>query len=178
MVISYIVFECLLYLIQTFCVPVVTWQSICFRKFCGRWFLKCVGSWEGWNSAQWFVKAEEWWDSVPLLFSRVLFSPEYSFFLLRWQVGKKKNSNVPAGLFFQHAGHRYDAVGGKAPWTNRDLQSLKGTSRIWDKISASVDHYSIWVAICPQTFFTALTWWRVVYLKLISSPFCSVASLL
>ena len=109
------------------------------------------------NPAQWFVKAEEWWDSVPLLFSHVLFSPEYSFFLLRWQVGKKKNSNVPAGLFFQHAGHRYDAVGGKAPWTNRDLRSLKGTSRIWDKISASVDHYSIWVAICPQTFFTALT---------------------
>ena len=24
-----------------------------------------------------------------------------------WQVGKKKNSNVPSGLFFQHAGHRF-----------------------------------------------------------------------
>jgi hypothetical protein len=44
---------------------------------------------------------------------------------LWWQVGKKKNSNVPAGLFFQHAGHRYDAVG-ESPLNKGPLKPERG----------------------------------------------------
>ena len=100
MVISYIVFECLLDLIQTFCVPVVTWQSICFRKFCGRWFLKCVGSWEGWNSAQWFVKAEEWWIQFLYCFLVYFSRLNILFSFCDDRLGRKKILTYQLGFSF------------------------------------------------------------------------------
>jgi len=57
------------------------------------------------------------------------------------KVGKKKNSNVPAGLFFQHAGHRDKIVdfhwNSSDPWTivsvSDDGESTGGggTLQIW-----------------------------------------------
>ncbi|AQK97801.1 WD-40 repeat-containing protein MSI4 [Zea mays] len=84
------------------------------------------------------------------------------------KVGKKKNSNVPAGLFFQHAGHRDKIVdfhwNSSDPWTivsvSDDGESTGGggTLQIWrmsdliyrpeDEVLAELENFKAHLASC------------------------------
>lgn len=110
-------------------IPVVTWQMLCVWKLCWRWLVKYLGLWEGRSSGyfvqyiyQLYILYAYHWSNHRNVFLILYFRYASCLNFVLWlicamlliftQVGQKeetesKSPSTPAGLFFQHAGHRW-----------------------------------------------------------------------